>query len=209
MCETRFRNAKAPEQDREQDECERCRAHQPADHDNGQRLLDFRTGPRSEQQRHQSEGGDAGGHHHRTQPAYRAFEDNVGNRHAICEKFVEVADQDQAVEHSDPEQGDEADGGRDREVFTEQPQGEHPTHKGKRHVGKDQQRLPDRAERRKQNAKDQDQRDGNHDGQARGRPTLVLELATPDQTIALGKLNFSATACCASSTNPTRSRPVT
>src|SRR5574343_1677115 len=63
-------DAEAAEQDGQEDQGQRGRGEQAADHDDGQRALHFRTGAAGEEHRNPAEGGDAGGHQHRPQAAF-------------------------------------------------------------------------------------------------------------------------------------------
>jgi dihydrolipoamide dehydrogenase len=73
----KYGKGEAPIQDRQQDQRQRGRGQQPADDDDGQRALDLGAGAGGEQQRHQAEGGDVGGHQHRAQPALGALDDDL------------------------------------------------------------------------------------------------------------------------------------
>ena len=53
-----------------------------------------------------------------------ACRDGLVQRQALVAQLADVGDQDHVVEHRHAGQGDEADGGRDRERHVAQPQGE-------------------------------------------------------------------------------------
>ena len=97
-------------------------------------LLDLGTRTGGKQQRDQAEGGDAGGHHHRPQPALGAFDDDSA-RAMPCAQLVEIGHHHHAVQHRDPQQGDEADRRRHRQVFAGNPQAEDAADQGERNIG--------------------------------------------------------------------------
>ena len=72
----------AAEQDGQQNQGQGSRAEQAADDHNGQRALHLGARAAGEEHGHQAEGGDAGGHHHRPQAAFGAFDHDVGQAHA-------------------------------------------------------------------------------------------------------------------------------
>ena len=78
-----------------------------------------------------------------------------------------------------------------------------------RDVGEYQRRLPHRPEGREQQQEDESQRNRHDQGKAGGGTLLVLELAAPGDRVARGQLHFRCHGLLASSTNPTRSRPLT
>ena len=89
-------------------ECEGGRGHEAANDDNRQRFLDFRTRTAGEQERHEAERGDACRHHHRTEPPYGALEDDAIKRQAFVEKLVEVADENEPIEHGNAKKRDKS-----------------------------------------------------------------------------------------------------
>jgi hypothetical protein len=105
-------DAETAEQDGEQDECQSGRRQQATNNDDGERALHFRSRAGGEEHRHQAEGGDAGRHQDRPQPAFGSFDDDFGHRHAARQQLIEVGDHHHAIEHGDAEQGDEADRSR-------------------------------------------------------------------------------------------------
>lgn len=94
-----FADTEAAEQDGKEDQSEGRGGDEPANHHDRERSLDFRARSIGKEQRHQSERSDARRHHHRTQTADGTLEDNVLYRHTGGGKLIEVADEDQPIQH--------------------------------------------------------------------------------------------------------------
>jgi hypothetical protein len=186
-------------------------ADQAADDDDGQRALDLGARAGGEEQRHEAEGGDAGGHQHRAQAAPAPSTITTCRWACPGVELVEVAHHHHAVEHRDAEQRDEADRGRHRQVFA----GSRPAQTTPPTIAKGMlpgpAGLAHRAEGGEQQHEDQPEGDRHDDAEAGRGALLVLELAAPGDAVARGQFHLLAPTAArfASSTKPTRSRPRT
>ena len=76
----------------------------------------------------------------------RAFDDSKFDIHSFAAQFVEITHHDDAVEHGDAEERDEADAGADAEIKVPDDEREDSADQRERNVEDDEHRLLDRIE---------------------------------------------------------------
>ena len=86
---------------------------------------------------------------------------------------------DDAIQHSNSQQGDKSDRGRYRQIFARQSQCEDAADQCEWDVQKDDPGLDNGSKTQSKNDKDHDHRRWNNQSQSRRRPLLVLELTSP------------------------------
>ena len=161
-----------------------------ADHDGGERSLHL--GPRAagDGHRDEAEGAATGGHEDGPEAVLRSIDDGGDHVVPVRTKMADMFDEDDAVHHSDPEQGDEADAGRDRERHVAEPEGEDAARRGDGDVQVDEERQFDRVKRHIEQREDQKESDRDGDHQAVAGFLEVFELAAPGERVAGGKFDL-------------------
>src|SRR5581483_376982 len=158
-------------------------ANQSANHDTGERLLDFASWSGCKEHRHETERRHAGRDQDGSQPKDGAFDHSQFYVHSFAPQFVEVAHHDDAVEHRDAEQCDEADARADAEIKLADDERENPADQRERNVQDDQDCLLDRIEGTEQQKEDRSDRDRDYDREALHRALLILKLTAPGHEI--------------------------
>src|SRR5439155_4118860 len=131
----------------------------------------------------QTQHGQEGGHEHRAQTDQRALHHGLEDGQAGIAELVEITDHDHAVQHGLPEQGNEANRGRDPQGNAGKEQRQNAADEGERHIQQDQQRALNRFERVKKQHKNQENAHRHDDGQALHGPLLVFKLAAPGDEV--------------------------
>ena len=107
----RFRDSEARVERGEDDEREEGSREQTPDHNSGERLLDLGARAGRERHRHETERGDERGHCIGAEARQRAFSDGALRVYAVSDQLANLRQHDEAVQHGDARQRDEADGG--------------------------------------------------------------------------------------------------
>ena len=100
------------------------------------------TGSARKEQRHQAEQGRERGHEDGAEADKASVNDRIADTLSFAAQVVKVGQQHHGVLHRDPEQGDEADGGRNGEILPGNPKANHPADECERYVEDNHRRMP-------------------------------------------------------------------